>query len=133
MSSTLTAAGNYPLSLAGARTASVFGPGAGADGIDTRQPFEVLASVSAQGALTVELAQDGQIIQFFNASSASNPGAGLCERNVNGTRQCPEGVSAPSNVSYGLPTESSLRAATAWGRGMVMVVSLWGQPDLSRW
>ena len=55
------------------------------------------------------------------------------QRNVNGTRQCPEGVSAPSNVSYGLPTESSLRAATAWGRGMVMVVSLWGQPDLSRW
>ena len=119
--------GNFPYTASGQSTRSLYGPGGL---IDTSRPFEVIASVSAVGALSVDFEQrdddSRRLVRMFNRSSASNPGAGSCGGDC-GIRDPP--LAAP----LGLPDASSAISAGAWEGGLVLAVSLWGNFDLARW
>ena len=134
--------GNYPRTASGEPTSHLYGhqllggPGAGSTGIDTARPFDVLASVSAAGELTVELLQDATWLPFFNVSSAGNPTAGQCEGDAAagcGVTSSGEVRSAPRATAVGVPPTASTSSARAWGHGLVLIASLWGSPDLEKW
>jgi hypothetical protein len=123
--------GNYPRTASGVKTPTVFGSRA-AEGVDTNMPFDVLASVSESGDLTVELVQGPRQIQFFNSSSASNPAAVRCDPYPTPGWDAERCV-GQNGDSRGVPPAATEASASAWAQGMTMVVSLWGNDGLADW
>ena len=92
--------GSWPKTRHGQLTTDLFGPGGWTTagqlkaettrGIDTDHPFQVEASVSERGALSLILRQgSGGFVPFFNETSASNPSTGMCGESGCGTRDPP--------------------------------------------
>ena len=128
--------GNWPRTRFGQPTGDLYGPGA-SSGIDTMLPFEVEAHVSLRGALSLVLRQNGRLLPFYNESSASNPATGMCAADGDCGLQA-DGETArepPATTPTGLEAdETTLDVSTrAWADGMVLVVSLWGDPGLRDW
>ena len=119
--------GNLPITNNqwGHRAAELFGRGAAV--IDTDRPFEVEASISAEGELVVELSQEGRHTGFFNRSSASNPVTGSC------AGPCTPRDAPNEGAATGLPDEALAATAQASSTGMVLALSLWGNNDVRRW
>ena len=125
--------GRYPF-VNGLRTSDLYGRAARE--IDTAFPFNVVASVSEGGDLSIVLSQskDGRqrrTLPFFNVSSASNPASAACSR-ADPHASCGE-RDQPSPVPLGVPRDSTVASGAAWGRGLVLAVSLWGNADIRRW
>jgi hypothetical protein len=119
--------GNFPTAnpaSGGQPTSQLYGPGAA--GIDSTQPYTVVASMRTHGELAIELVQAGARVPFFNASSASNPGTGGCGGSC-GSRD------PPARTPTGVPGAASAASAAASAGGFVLVISLWGNADLGRW
>ena len=123
---------------------TLFGPNdeAGASGIDTRRPFDVLASVAHTGELVVHMQQPTQgtstgatnFVPFFDAHTASNPLTGACTPEPLAAGDiCPDGSHPPNLVARGVPHAASSVSARAWADGMVLAASLWGDDGLKHW
>ena len=116
--------GNFATTANGQSTSALYGPHGH---IDSSRPFEVATSLSLEGELVVELEQNGRRTGLFNRSAASNPVGGSCG-GACGVRD-PPNEGAPT----GLPAEALAVSAAASVAGMVLVISLWGNDDVSRW
>jgi len=112
-----------PAAQGGLSTAALYGPGAS---IDTRRPFMVTASFGNEGQMSVTLSQDGRSLPFFNRTSASNPSTGDCG-GACGIRD------PPGAMPTGLDAASEPVTKGANERGLVLVLSQWGDDDMRRW
>ena len=124
--------GNFPLaSSGGGRTADLFGRGARL-GIDSRRPFGVAASLSAEGELVVRLSQDNRTLTLLDGASASNPVVGSCDGtggggSGDGGGGC-DGRDPPNpGPPTGLTAAALAASAAASAQGLVLVLSLWGR------
>ena len=106
--------GQEPATQSGMPLSSVYGPSS--TGIDTTKPFDVAASLSDAGEMTVQLMQFDRVIPFFNTSSA-------------GKSTIPGDDTSPRR----LPAASSAIAAREFAKGMTLTVSLWGSANLGDW
>lgn len=104
--------GNHEQTASGQRAQHLFGLDAHG-GIDTSEPFDVAASVTQEGALSVALSQRGRTLPFFNSSIAGN--------------------APPNTAPSGVPPVAKAASSKAWAEGMYMVASLWGSKELSGW
>jgi len=112
--------GRYPFTRSGLKTGELYGPGAKV--IDTRKPFQVKASVSKDGYMTIVLSQEGRTLPHFNQTEAGNfPGI------WSGDSWKPEKYPKPGGISKA----EAAKVVTAMHKGVRLVASTWTTDDTS--
>jgi len=102
--------GRYPFTKSGASTGQLYGPGA--DVIDTKEPFQVEASISKDGYMTVILSQGARRLPFYNRTAAANT-LGL------------------SQGGAGIHKDEAAKVVKAMKDGVRLVASVWAGSDTS--
>lgn len=112
--------GRYPFTKSGVHTGKLYGPGA--DVINTHEPFQVEASVSKDGYMTVILSQGGRSLPFYNRTAAANtPGVGP------GSAMHPDWYPEPG----GIHKDEAAKVVKAMKDGVRLVASVWAAGDTS--
>eukprot|EP00419_Tripos_fusus_P000243 CAMPEP_0172691612 /NCGR_PEP_ID=MMETSP1074-20121228/24675_1 /TAXON_ID=2916 /ORGANISM="Ceratium fusus, Strain PA161109" /LENGTH=475 /DNA_ID=CAMNT_0013511709 /DNA_START=145 /DNA_END=1572 /DNA_ORIENTATION=- len=112
--------GRYPFTKSGVHTGKLYGPGA--DVINTKRPFQVEASVSKDGYMTVILLQGAQRLPFYNRTSADNS-PGLSPGSAMHHAWYPE----PGGIHKG----EADKVVKAMQDGVRLVASVWTASDTS--
>lgn len=110
--------GKYPYTRSGLKTGDLYGPGAKI--IDTTRAFQVTASVSEDGYMTVALSQEGRVLPHFNQTEAGNfPGV------ANQDYWKPERYPKPGGISEA----EAAKVVAAMKNGVRLVTSTWTTAD----
>jgi len=112
--------GRYPYTKSGLKTGELYGPGAKV--IDTNKPFQVKASVSEDGYMSVVLSQEGRTLPHFNRTEAGNfPGVWT------GDYWKLEKYPKPGGISK----DAAAKVVAAMKNGVRLVASTWTTADTS--
>mmetsp|Transcript_56101 Transcript_56101/g.111492 ORF Transcript_56101/g.111492 Transcript_56101/m.111492 type:complete len:421 (+) Transcript_56101:44-1306(+) len=112
--------GRYPFTRSGLKSTEIYGPGAKV--INTNKPFQVKATVSKDGYMTIVLSQEGRILPHFNRTEAGNfPGV------ANQDAWKPEKYPTPGGISK----VEAAKVVAAMKKGVRLVASTWTTADTS--
>jgi len=112
--------GRYPFTKSGASTGQLYGPGA--DVINMKEPFQVEASISKDGYMTVILSQGVRRLPFYNRTAAANT-PGLSQGNAMHKDWYPD--------PGGIHKDEAAKVVKAMKDGVRLVASVWAGGDTS--
>jgi len=112
--------GRYPFTKSGVHTGKLYGPGA--DVINTHEPFQVEASISKDGYMTVILSQGGRRLPFYNRTAAANT-PGVSQASAMHPTWYPE--------PGGIHKDEAAKVVKAMKDGVRLVASVWAASDTS--
>jgi len=112
--------GRYPYTASGLRTRDLYGPGAKV--IDTTRAFQVRASVSEDGYMSVTLSQEGRSLPHFNRTEAGNV-PDIANKDYWKLEKYPK----PGGISE----SEAAKVVEAMKNSVRLVTSLWTWSDIS--